>query len=87
MFEQIKDIEGAGFLFALFIIWKLVEELLRYKGVKRYRKATGDNPGHGNKCKLTSDHHHWFLEMRDYQKSNKHIFRKLEKFLDKELNK
>ena len=77
---------GNIFIFALFIIWKLVEEIIRFKGIKRYRKTVGDNPGHGM-CKWSPDDHAWLMSVRDNMKTNKKVWIKLEKFLDGELNK
>ena len=54
-----------GLIFALFIIWKLVEELFRFKGVKNYKKGIG-NDFHEMKCGWKPSDRERISEIRDY---------------------
>ena len=68
----------AALVFALFIIWKLVEEILRYRGMKVSKKNNG-NPHskaclfnekeHEMLCKWRADDHNWLQDIRDCMKS------------------
>jgi len=52
-------IGGAAVMFSLFIIWKLVEEVLRYRGMKSSRKVNG------TPCKWTTDDHDNIRSMKE----------------------
>lgn len=82
--ESMGQYTGGAVVLALFIIWKLVEEMIRFRGIKNYRKVAGHNPG--PKCKWADEDHKWLLEIRDNTKNNNRVIGKLETFLDKELN-
>jgi len=65
-----------GIIFALFIIWKLVEEVLRYRGMKADKNRNPGNPGHH--CKWSPDDHKWLGEVRDCMREIHSIVKQLD---------
>ncbi len=72
------DTENLAILIAFFVIYKLVEEVLRYRGIKNSKEKM---QGY---CKWVLDDHEWIKEIRDDIKSVKSSIKRIEKDLFKE---
>jgi len=71
------DWTKVGILFSLFIIWKLIEELIRYRGMKSHKKFNGSMSY--KPCKWVEDDHKWLSENRDDIREIKQMIKNLTK--------
>ena len=59
-FLKTNNLTEAGWLFAMFIIWSLWQQIMRHQGLKKYKEVTNGNPH--PKCRMDDN---WKQQVRD----------------------
>ncbi len=80
--EVLKDATGGGVVvLILFVVWKIIEEVFRYRGTQIHKRAvesiqtsapgTSCAAGQKHECRWSTDDHGWLMELRDYTRDLK----------------